>query len=83
MFTLFFLLVLLCVVMFFIRKQIPATPQAQKAFGITRVFVIIGAFIALVLSCIVQIGPGQVGVPILFGSVQDNILKTSDTILYF
>lgn len=76
MFTLFFLLVLLFVVMIFIRKQVPATPQAQKAFGIVRVFVIVGAFIALVLSCIVQIGPGQVGVPILFGSVQDNILKS-------
>lgn len=76
MFTLFFLLVLLFVVMIFIRKQVPATPQAQKAFGIVRVFVIVGAFIALVLSCIVQIGPGQVGVPILFGSVQDNVLKS-------
>lgn len=76
MFTLFFLLVLLFVVMIFIRKQVPATPQAQKAFGIVRVLVIVGAFIALVLSCIVQIGPGQVGVPILFGSVQDNVLKS-------
>jgi regulator of protease activity HflC (stomatin/prohibitin superfamily) len=76
MFTLFFLLVLLFVVMIFIRKQVPATPQAQKAFGILKVLVIVGAFIALVLSCIVQIGPGQVGVPILFGSVQDNVLKS-------
>ncbi len=62
--------------MIFIRKQVPATPQAQKAFGILKVLVIVGAFIALVLSCIVQIGPGQVGVPILFGSVQDNVLKS-------
>jgi len=62
--------------MFFIKKQIPATPQAQKAFGIVRVLTIAGAFIALVFSCIVQIGPGQVGVPILFGSVQDNVLRS-------
>jgi len=76
MFTLFILLVLLFIILIFVRKQVPASPQAQKAFSVIRVVTIVFAFIALVLSCIVQIGPGQVGVQILFGSVQDNILKS-------
>lgn len=76
MFTLFIFLILLFIVMFFLRKQVPAIPKAQKVFGLLRVLTIACAFLALILSSIVQIGPGQVGVQILFGSVQDNILRS-------
>jgi regulator of protease activity HflC (stomatin/prohibitin superfamily) len=76
MITLIIFLVVILFVTFFINKQIKDNPQLFKAVNLLRVVIIIGIFIAIIFASLVQIGPGTIGVTILFGNVQDNILKS-------
>jgi regulator of protease activity HflC (stomatin/prohibitin superfamily) len=48
----------------------------QRVISIVRNIAIVGIFIALIFSTIVQVGPGEVGVQVLFGSVQDGVLRS-------
>ncbi|MCX7877371.1 MAG: prohibitin family protein [Ignavibacteria bacterium] len=57
-------------------KKGTVNAQTAKLFGIMRNAAFIGIIVALIFSSVVQVGPGQVGVQILFGSVQDNILHS-------
>ena len=76
MITISILLVLLIVIISVVKKQVAENKQAVRAISVVRILAIVGIFSAIVFSCLVQIGPGSVGVPILFGSVQENILKS-------
>lgn len=76
MITLIIFLVVILFVLFFINKQIKDNPQLFKMVNLLRVVIIIGIFIAIIFASLVQIGPGNIGVTILFGSVQDNVLKS-------
>jgi regulator of protease activity HflC (stomatin/prohibitin superfamily) len=76
MFTLIIFLVIILFVLFLSNKQIKENPQVQKIVNSFRVILIIAIFASLVFASLVQIGPGQIGVTILFGSVQDNVLKS-------
>jgi len=76
MITLIIFLVVILFVTFFINKQIKDNPQLFKTVNLLRVVLIIGIFIAIIFASLVQIGPGTVGVTILFGNVQDNVLKS-------
>jgi len=58
-----------------LRKNITNAATA-KLFGIIRNVAFIGIAVALIFSCVVQVGPGEVGVQALFGSVQEGVLKS-------
>ncbi|MFA5405020.1 MAG: prohibitin family protein [Ignavibacteria bacterium] len=76
MITLIIFLVVILFVLFSINKQTKDNPQLFKTVGLLKVIIIIGIFIAIVFASLVQIGPGTIGVTILFGNVQDNVLKS-------
>jgi len=58
-----------------LRKNITNTATA-KLLGIVRNIAFIGIGVALIFSCVVQVGAGEAGVQVLFGSVQDGVLKS-------
>jgi regulator of protease activity HflC (stomatin/prohibitin superfamily) len=76
MISLFVIFILIAVVLTIIRKQSANNQQTMRSTGIARVIVLIAAVLVLILASVVQIGPGEVGVPILFGNVQDNVLRS-------
>ncbi len=69
-------LVLAIIVLSVLRSQLHDNLNFQKIVNILRVAAGIGILIAILFASIVQIGPGEVGVPILFGQVQDGILRS-------
>lgn len=76
MISLFVIFILIAVVLTVIRKQNSNNQQTMKSTGIARTLVLTAAVLVLIFASVVQIGPGEVGVPILFGNVQDNVLKS-------
>jgi len=76
MISLFVIFILIAVVLTVIRKQSSNNQQTLKSTGIARTLVLVAAVLVLIFASVVQIGPGEVGVPILFGNVQDNVLKS-------
>jgi regulator of protease activity HflC (stomatin/prohibitin superfamily) len=76
MISLFVIFILIAVVLTIIRKQSANNQQTLKSTGTARVIVLIAAVLVLIFASVVQIGPGEVGVPILFGNVQDNVLRS-------
>jgi regulator of protease activity HflC (stomatin/prohibitin superfamily) len=75
MITIIFFLIILLIVFTQLRKNTVNT-QSEKVFTVLRNASIIGIVVTLIFSSVVQVGPGQVGVQILFGSVQDKILHS-------
>jgi len=71
--VIFLLIVIIVVTQLKKSVTIPAT---VKLFSVIRTIAAIAIVVSIVLSCIVQIGPGQVGVQVLFGSVQDGVLHS-------
>ena len=76
MFTIFFILLIVLAVMSVVKKQNEGNQQISKSINLGRIVVVVVMIVVLLTSALVQIGPGHVGVPILFGSVQDNVLKS-------
>jgi regulator of protease activity HflC (stomatin/prohibitin superfamily) len=76
MFTIFFILLIVVIVLTIVKKQNEVNQQAIKSINLARIIIFVVMIIVLMTSALVQIGPGHVGVPILFGSVQDNVLKS-------
>lgn len=76
MLSLFVIFILIAVVLTIIRKQSSNNQQTMKSTGIARALVLLAAVLVLIFASVVQIGPGEVGVPILFGNVQDNVLRS-------
>jgi regulator of protease activity HflC (stomatin/prohibitin superfamily) len=73
------LIVFLIAILFFLfifRKQAKENPQLIKVVNSLRLALIAGIIVVLIFSALVQIGPGSVGVTILFGNVQDNVLRS-------
>lgn len=76
MISIIIFLILLLITVTIIKRNNLENKPAVKIYNLIRVICIILIFILFIMSAIVQIGPGEVGVPILFGSVQDNILTS-------
>lgn len=76
MFTIFFILLIVVVVLTIVKKQNDVNQQAIKSINLARIVVYVAMVVVLLMSALVQIGPGHVGVPILFGNVQDNVLRS-------
>lgn len=69
-------LILLLIAVTIVKKHNAENKPAVKIYNLIKIVTIVLIFVLFILSAIVQIGPGEVGVPILFGSVQDNILTS-------
>lgn len=69
-------LILAIIVISALKKSNAANVAVSKTLGILRTIGYIGIVVSIVFSAIVQIGPGEVGVQVLFGSVQDGVLHS-------
>jgi regulator of protease activity HflC (stomatin/prohibitin superfamily) len=69
-------LIIALVILTVVRSQVHNTPNVLKTMNIMRIVTGVGILLALMLACVTQIGPGEVGVQILFGKVQDGILRS-------
>jgi len=76
MITAIIFVILLLITVSVIKKNNPENKAAVKIYNTIKIICIVLIFVLFILSAIVQIGPGEVGVPILFGSVQENILTS-------
>jgi len=59
-----------------VKKQFKENQQAEKIVDLLRIAAGVGILVAILFKSIVQVDPGEVGVPILFGNVQDNVLTS-------
>lgn len=69
-------LIISIVVLSIIRKQLPNSLQTEKIIKLLQITAAIGILVVLLFSTIVQIGPGEVGVQILFGNIQEGVLRS-------
>lgn len=76
MFGLVIFFIILVIIFSIVKKQIKENPRAVRTINLLRIISYFGIAVSIILSCLVQIGPGEVGVPILFGGVQDNVLRS-------
>jgi len=68
-------LIILGVILFFVINAIAKNnPVALKFVGTGRIVALLFILLGVFTSCIKQIDPGEIGVEILFGSIQTNIL---------
>ena len=58
------------------RGQMKDNFQMVKILNLLRIAAVAGILLAVLFASIIQIGPGEVGVQILFGKVQDGILRS-------
>ncbi|MCC6865696.1 MAG: prohibitin family protein [Ignavibacteria bacterium] len=75
MIALIIFLLVVAIIVNQLRKSVNNT-STQKLFSIIRNAAFIGIAVALIFSCMAQVGPGEAGVQVLFGSVQDGVLKS-------
>ena len=69
-------LIVAIIVLSIVRGQLQSNLNLQKIINTLRLAAGVGILFAVLFASIVQIGPGEVGVPILFGQVQENILRS-------
>jgi len=70
----FFIVAIL--VLTIVKKQFKENQQAEKIVDLLRIAAGIGILFTILFKSIVQVEPGEVGVPILFGNVQNNVLTS-------
>lgn len=76
MIALIIFLVIVIAVVSALKKGSANNPAISKVLGLVRNVSAVGIVVALIFSCVAQVGPGEVGVQVLFGSVQDGYLKS-------
>ena len=76
MYGLVIFFIIIIAVLTIIKKQVKGNLKAEKGINFLRVVAYVAVVVSVILSCLVQVGPGEIGVPILFGSVQDNVLRS-------
>jgi len=81
MITLFFIFIVLFVILLVAKKQNSSNQQAIKAIGTLQMIMVAGMIISIIAASVSQIGAGYIGVPVLFGNVQDNILRSGLNII--
>lgn len=73
MIALIIFLIIVIIVVTQLRKSVTNT-ATSRLFNIVRTVAAIAILLAVIFSSIVEVGPGEVGVQTLFGSVQDRVL---------
>lgn len=76
MIALVIFLVIVIAVVTAMRKANAANAGVFKILGAVRTISFIGIAVAVIFSCVAQVGAGEVGVQVLFGSVQDGVLRS-------
>ncbi|MBX7043771.1 MAG: prohibitin family protein [Ignavibacteria bacterium] len=69
-------LIIAIIILSIIRGQLHNNPGAMKVISSVRLALGGAIMLAIMYACVVQVGPGEVGVQILFGKVQDGILRS-------
>ncbi|HMQ68171.1 MAG TPA: prohibitin family protein [Ignavibacteria bacterium] len=69
-------LILAIIILSIIKGQTQHNLSLQKILNNVRIAAGVGILVAVLFSFIKQIGPGEVGVQVLFGNVQDRILRS-------
>lgn len=69
-------LILAIIILSIIKGQTQNNLSLQKILNNVRIAAGVGILVALFFSFIQQIGPGEVGVQVLFGNVQDRVLRS-------
>lgn len=69
-------LIIAIIVITSLKKTNAGNVTVARTLGILRNIAYIAIVISIVFSAIAQIGPGQVGVQVLFGSVQNGVLHS-------
>lgn len=76
MIALIIFLIIVIVIVSALKKGSQTNPGISKILGLVRNVSAIGIVVALIFSCVAQVGAGEVGVQVLFGSVQEGVLKS-------
>ncbi len=76
MIALVIFLIIVIAVVTAMRKANATNPGVFKILGAVRTISFIGIAVAVIFSCVAQVGAGQVGVQVLFGSVQEGVLRS-------
>src|SRR5438128_1572210 len=76
MIALLIFLIIVIVVATTLKKSTATNPVAGKVLGAVRVVAIIAVVLTAIFSGVTQVGPGEVGVQVLFGSVQEGTLHS-------
>lgn len=76
MIALVIFLIIVIAVVTAMRKANSTNPGVFKILGAVRTISFIGIAVAVIFSCVAQVGAGEVGVQVLFGSVQDGVLRS-------
>lgn len=76
MIALIIFLVIVIAIVSALKKNSANNPGISKVLGLVRNVAAIGIIVAVIFSCVAQVGPGEAGVQVLFGSVQDGVLKS-------
>jgi len=76
MIALIIFLIIVVIVTTTLKKSSTTSPASSKILNTVRILAIISIFITAIFSAVVQVGPGEVGVQVLFGSVQDGVLHS-------
>lgn len=74
MIALLIFLVIVVLVVTSLKKTAASNERLSKLFGIIRSIAYVCIVLVIIFSAIVQVGPGEVGVQTLFGSVQERVL---------
>ena len=69
-------LIIAIIILSIVKIQLQGNEKVQKILNTGRILAGVGILLSILLACVVQIGPGEVGVQILFGKVQDGILRS-------
>lgn len=76
MIALIIFLIIVIIVVSTLKKSPTTNPATGKILGAVRVVALLAIIITAVFSAVVQVGPGEVGVQVLFGSVQNGVLHS-------
>ena len=76
MIALIIFLVIALIVIFSLKKNAAGNERLIRSLNIFRNIAYIAIGVAVILSAIVQVGPGEAGVQVLFGSVQSGVLHS-------
>jgi regulator of protease activity HflC (stomatin/prohibitin superfamily) len=70
------LLIFISIIMLIVGYSLQSHPQTKIVSRILKIVAIVIFVVGILTSCVVQIEPGQIGVPTLFGKVSDNVLSS-------
>ncbi|MGA2668153.1 MAG: prohibitin family protein [Ignavibacteria bacterium] len=81
MIALIIFLIIVLIVLVSLKKNAGGNEKLVRSLNIFRNIAYIAIGIAIILSAVVEVGPGEVGIQVLFGSVQSSVLHSGLNII--